>query len=230
VIDRRHAILAALLCAAGCSDLPRDPRGTLGRVRGGRLRVGLVEQRPWVARAAGEPSGAEVELVRQLAGELGSAAEWTWGGEQQHMEALAQFELDLVAGGLTDDSPWGKRVGLTKPYFEDRVRVGTTSAPADLRGLRVAVKAGDPVAAELRKRGAEPVPVPEVTREAAPVAAPDWQLEQLGLNPGADELQKRKHVLAVPPGENGWLVYLEEFLHARTPAVKELLQREVARA
>src|SRR3712207_7643050 len=44
----RSAALASLLAlvAAAC-DLPRDPEGTLQRVRGGTMRVGVVERRPW---------------------------------------------------------------------------------------------------------------------------------------------------------------------------------------
>src|SRR5919199_5046023 len=117
---------AFVLCAltAACANLPRDPKGTLRRVQGGRLRVGLVEHPPWVVRTEGEPAGAEVALVRQFASELNASPEWYWGGEQQHMEALERFELDLVAGGLTDDTPWSKYVGLTSPYYENRIAVG----------------------------------------------------------------------------------------------------------
>jgi polar amino acid transport system substrate-binding protein len=231
LIDRRTAILGALFGAAGCATLPRDPEGTLRRVQGGKIRVGLVESAPWAVRKAGEPAGAEVALVGQLAAELGAATEWVWGGEQQHMEALEHFALDLVIGGLTDDTAWEKRVGLTSPYLKDRILVGFADAPpTTLSGVRVSVKRGDPAAAKLKREGATPVPVPELTRDVAPLAAADWHLEQLGLDPADVELQKRKHVMAVPPGENGWLRRVEEFLQARGSEVRERLKREVAGA
>ena len=54
---RRRAALGAplaacslLLLAASCS-LPRDSDGTLDRIRGGTLRVGLAENPPWVHSA-----------------------------------------------------------------------------------------------------------------------------------------------------------------------------------
>jgi len=43
-VSRGRLAAAFALCAlfAACAGLPRDPEGTLRRVEGGRLRVGLV--------------------------------------------------------------------------------------------------------------------------------------------------------------------------------------------
>ncbi len=158
----RRLAVSFVLCAlcAACAGLPRDPEGTLKRVEGGRLRVGLVERPPWVVRTAGEPEGVEVELVRRLAAELRAEPEWRWGGEQQHMEALERFELDIVVGGITKKTAWSKYVGLTGPYAE---------------------------------------------------------------------VNSEKHVMAVPPGENGWLARVEEFLGRQRAEVNGLLQSEAAK-
>lgn len=226
-----------LFCCAGCAGLPRDPEGTLRRVEGGRLRVGLVENPPWVVRTQGEPEGAEVELVRQFARELGAQPEWHWGGEQQHMEALEHYQLDLLIGGLTDDTAWGKYVGLTSPYIESRVLVGTPeSAPrvTSVRGVPVAVKSGDAAVYYLERKGAAVVPVDDLAHaDAKAVAAPDWQLEALGLAPTDVELHAERHVWAAPPGENGFIKRLDEFLYRRRGDVKGLLvveqQKEAGR-
>jgi polar amino acid transport system substrate-binding protein len=98
---RLLVVLIVTACCAACDSIPRDPNDTLKRAQGGTLRVGLVERPPWVIRTTGEPTGAEVELVRRFASELGATPEWYWGGEQQHMEALERFELEMVVGGLT---------------------------------------------------------------------------------------------------------------------------------
>jgi polar amino acid transport system substrate-binding protein len=105
----------------GDAGFPRDPEGTSERVRGGPLRVGLVEASPWVVRESGAPGGIEGDLVRKLAEELGAKPEWRWGGEQAHMEALERFELDLVIGGITKRTPWKKTVGLTDSYYQKHV-------------------------------------------------------------------------------------------------------------
>lgn len=227
----RYLLAVMVACGLGCTGLPHDPEGTARRVQGGRLRVGLVEHPPWVVRAGGEPAGAEVELVREFAGELEATPEWVWGGEQEHMEALEHYQLDLVVGGLTADTPWKDSVGLTTAYFKDRILVGVPdrSPPGDLAGLQVAFKTGDVTGAYLKKNGAVPVPVPDLRRATGPVAAPEWQLEQLGLTPAGVELRTRKHVMAVPPGENGWLARLEEFLARQGDRVKGLLQQEASR-
>jgi hypothetical protein len=51
----------------------------------------------------------------------------------------------------------------------------------------------------------------------------------MGLVPSATELHSEKHVMAVAPGENGFLKRLEEFLSRERPRVKELLQRSEER-
>jgi polar amino acid transport system substrate-binding protein len=231
-MGRSRTIVAAVaLLAAGCTSLPRDPKGTVDRVRGGTLRVGLIEAPPWVVRTGGEPAGAEVELVRRLAAELDAEPQWIWGGSQPHLEALERFELDLVAGGLTDDTPWAKRVGLTGPYFDERIVVGVPAGMSlgDVKGTPVEVRAGDVAAAYLRKKGAVLVPVPAVGHSVNPVAAPEWDLGRLGRTPTGIELLTRKHVLAVPPGENGWIARLDQFLDSRRDQVRGLLQQEAAR-
>src|SRR4051812_682644 len=113
----RTPVVSILMLAAACSTLPRDPERTSDRVRHNVVRVGLVENPPWVVRTAGEPGGAEVELARRFASRMGATPQWFWGGEQQHMEALRRFELDLVVGGLDDRTPWAKTVGITRPDF-----------------------------------------------------------------------------------------------------------------
>lgn len=216
-----------------CGEFPRDPLGTLHRVQRGRLRVGLTEHKPWVIRTTGEPAGAEVELVRRFARELGATPEWYWGSEEQHMKALKHYELDLLIGGLTDETPWNKQVGLTRPYFEERIAVGVPASspvPKELKGQQVAAKKGETAAAYLEKRGALVLRVDDLreTQGAAAIAAPAWQLEQLGLVLTDTELHTERHVMAIAPGENALLKRLEDFLFAQRSQVKTLLQQQEA--
>src|SRR3954447_15491720 len=152
---RRLPVLSLLLSfaalLAGCGDdsgFPRDPKGTLLRVRGGTIRVGLVESPPWVVRNGDEAAGIEPELARQFAREINAKPEWHWGGEQPQMEALERYELDLLVAGITRQTPWKSDVGLTSGYFG-------------------------------------------------------------------------KHAFATPPGENGWIKALDEFLHAKRAEIQQ---------
>lgn len=221
--------LIALLLIAGtaCSTLPRDPEKTLERVqRQRRMRVGLVENPPWVVRAGGNPAGAEVELATRFAASLGATPEWFWGAEQRHMEALERFELDLVIAGLDQKTPWSKKVGLTRPYFEEQVVIGVPPgirAPTKWNGISVTVQSGDVTAAYLIKKHAIPVRVNGFSHVNGPVAAPIWRLETIGFTPTSFRLFQKKHVMAVPPGENGWLKRLGGFLWEQKLNVKSLL-------
>ena len=143
---RRLAPIAIVLCACG---LPRDPKGTLEHVEHGTLRVGASARDGWVrVDDDGEVGGCEAELVRSLADELGAEIEWTTDGESRLFEQLLEHRLDLVIGGITDDTRWHKEVGLSRPFAHEG--------------------------------------------EAA-------------------------HVLAVPPGENAWLMAIDRFLVAHEP-------------
>jgi polar amino acid transport system substrate-binding protein len=223
------ATIAGLaLLLAGCA-LPRDPEGTLERVRGGTLRVGITAAEPWTRVEGRRPAGVEVELVRGFARGLRAEIEWAQGSETELVEALAERELDLLVGGLARDTPWSKEVALTRPYTTARVLVGvprSEGAPEGLEGLRVAVERGDPVAGLLEDEGAVPVRVDDLARARGPVAAEAWRLRELGLAPTRFELETAEHVIAAPMGENAFLVRLERHLLAREAAVQRLLDRE----
>lgn len=148
MIAAPERLLACSLAAAllSCA-LPRDPEGTLDRVRHGKLRVGATHSERWVVvdRPDAPPHGCEPSLVRALADELSADLEWTIGGESELLDRLRNHELDLVVGGLVDATPWKDRIGLTDDYVADH---------------------------------------------------------------------DGRHVLAVPPGENAWVVEIERSLRA----------------
>jgi polar amino acid transport system substrate-binding protein len=108
------------LLAAGCGlTIPADPEKTLERVTGSTIRVGVSPHPPWTdISGAGEPSGTEVDLVREFAGTLPAQVEWVVGGEQSLIAALERGELQLVIGGLTSETPWTEKAAITKPYAE----------------------------------------------------------------------------------------------------------------
>jgi polar amino acid transport system substrate-binding protein len=107
------------LLAAGCGlTIPADPEKTLERVTGSTMRVGVSPNPPWTDIGVGEPSGTEVDVVREFAGTLQAQVEWVVGGEQPLIEALERGELQLVIGGFTSDTPWTEKAAITKPYAE----------------------------------------------------------------------------------------------------------------
>ncbi|NUQ92412.1 MAG: transporter substrate-binding domain-containing protein [Gemmatimonadaceae bacterium] len=110
--------IVAVAALAGC-DLPRDPDGTLKRVRGGTMRVGMVVDTPWVTDSGDGAGGIERTIVDDLSRELGAKVEWHRGSAEQLLDSLHERELDLVIGGFTTQSPWKQQVALTKAYYTD---------------------------------------------------------------------------------------------------------------
>lgn len=129
VIARPLAVAALLaVLATGCGPgFPRDPEGTLERVRGGELRAGVSESPPWTEVAdSGRPSGLEVELVEEFAERVDAEVVWYPGSESHLIRSLEGGDLDVVVAGLTADSPWEQHAALTRPHTEIRTWDGRT--------------------------------------------------------------------------------------------------------
>lgn len=113
------AVAAAALCAAlaGCGiTVPADPDGTLDEVSGGTLRVGTSPDQGLVESTGGEPSGSIVDLVEDFAGSIDAETEWTVDSEETLVTMLEAGDLDLIAGGITADTPWLERAGVSRGY------------------------------------------------------------------------------------------------------------------
>lgn len=223
--------MLVVLIGAGCA-FPRDPRGTLERVQNGTMRVGIVENDPWTRMEEGHASGVEVELLKDFARELGAEVSFVPGTTPELLEAAKEAEVDVLVGGFTSTSPGvseGKEAGVTGSYLTTRFVVGVPSGRPtfdELSGREIAVEHIDGAAAMLKEEGAVPVPVDHLSTAKMPVAAYRWQLKAWGFEPTGVELPEEKHIMAVPLGENGWLVKLERFLRANRGEAKNLLRKE----
>ncbi|MDN3481789.1 transporter substrate-binding domain-containing protein [Arthrobacter sp. APC 3897] len=111
-------LVACIFAGTSCSNFPADPEGTLDRVTGGTLRVGVSHSPPFTDVSGAEPAGPETDLARDFAASLDAGIEWAEGGEEHLMEALKQGDLDLVIGGLTESTPWTDKAAVTRPYAE----------------------------------------------------------------------------------------------------------------
>jgi polar amino acid transport system substrate-binding protein len=117
-----------ILSSVACG-LPRDSDGTLDRVRGGSMRVGVVVDTPWTTDSAGGVGGIEAALVRSLASGLSARIDWVRGQEGQLLSSLEKRDIDLVIGGLNAASPWSRKVAFTRPFYVDTERVAGAARP-----------------------------------------------------------------------------------------------------
>ena len=122
-MHRLTPLLTLMAAALAACNLPRDPDGTLDRVRGGTMRVGMVIDTPWVTDSSDGAGGIERTIVNDLARELDAGVEWHRGAAETLLDSLHERELDMVIGGFTTQSPWKQQVALTKPYYTDTVKV-----------------------------------------------------------------------------------------------------------
>ena len=108
--------LTGAIALTGCTSIPLDPDGTLDRVRGGELRVGASPSEGLVDVDGGEVSGPLVEVVEAFAEEQDARAVWTVGSEEDLVSDIESGALDLAIGGMTDQTPWTMRVGVSRAF------------------------------------------------------------------------------------------------------------------
>ena len=140
--------LVLALALTGCaSTFPADPDGTLERVTGGTLRVGISPNGDWTdVTDGGEASGIEVSLVEEFADTIDADVAWVEGGEEKLFTDLAAGRLDMVVGGLTDTTPWSEKAAITKPF--DQV---TTADGATIKHVMAAAMGENAFLVELEK-------------------------------------------------------------------------------
>ena len=219
---RLISALSCLAWLAGCDDLqfPRDPNDTLETVLASeQMTVAAVDHVPWVRVAGGaDPSGAEVALIEDFARELGVTVEWKHMPSFVALEGLEQGQIDLAIGGFVRRSVTPHAgAAPSYAYFREALVIGAEPEhpiPDSLDGQAVFVPAEVMAAGLVRDRGG--LPVSEMTEDVRLVALPRWQLADRDLVPTGIVLQRQKHVMAVPQGENAWLMRLERFLRGRT--------------
>ena len=223
-MTKRLAIVLAFTLAA-CG-IPRDPEGTLERVSGGVMRVGITEAPPWVQLGDASPDGIEVRLVERFAEEIDAEVEWVEGSEQEIFGALRVRELDLVVGGLTTETPWSSEAGITHPYLTTAALVAVPNdmdEPEDIAELEVGVEANSEIAGLLRKTDARVVEVDDIEDFDGPVAIDNFLTDDLDVVDTGVRLAESDHVFAVPMGENDWMTAVERFLFERPDEIEVLL-------
>lgn len=109
------AVLLTVLSGCGLS-VPTDPDGTLQSVSGGEMRVGVSPDPGLVSDDTDPPTGSIPDLVTGFADSIDADIDWTVASEETLVGMLERGDLDLVAGGFTDQTPWVDRAGVSRGY------------------------------------------------------------------------------------------------------------------
>jgi len=228
VLALRAALIsvAALLLttSAGCR-YPKDMANSLETIRDGTVHVGVTENPPWVHRENEQAHGLEPALIKDLAKQLSAEIHWHWGTESEIIKALEQHQIHLAAGGFIQSSHLKRRVALTRPYFTTEYRVGFPSEarlPNELAGVWVGTRRLAGLGAQLDDEGAYPKFMTRLHQQDLPIASATWRLEAYELLVGPWLLSTEKHVLALPKGENAWMMEVQRFLNKARPLKEHL--------
>jgi ABC-type amino acid transport substrate-binding protein len=104
---QRLALCLALLALPSCGEFPRDPEGTLVRVRAERsFSVGV---------AGGGLDPAAGALIKRIATVTGAVPRIERGEADPLLTRVENGELDLVIGRFSATTPWSRLVTFSPP-------------------------------------------------------------------------------------------------------------------
>ena len=204
--------------------------GTLDRVEGGTMRVGVSDNEPWVNLDGSEPTGVEPEIVRRFAERLDAEVHWVQGDSEELVEALEGGQLDVVVAGFTRTSQYKRKVALTRPYVDTELLLAHPPGqemPDEDHDAKVAVEADSQAAALLdHKTGYGLLELDSLEAHDGPALVWDYWLDDLRLESTGEDLIDEEHAIAVRFGENAMLTELEKFLLDHEGEWRGLVNRE----
>ena len=208
---------------------PKDAEKTLDKVSNGTIRVGFTNAGPWVYPSATGAQGIEADIVTNFAQTLHAKIDWVEVTEEQLFNALKRGEINILIGGITDKTPWKEEIGLTKPYIETSIVIAQPSAQSSnnqqppIEGQWVAVKKGTDEGYYVHKKKGKPFYTTQLPAANMLSVGYDWQVQAWNMHNTGIVLKKESHVMAVPPGENAFLLALDKFLFEHKEAIKNKL-------
>ena len=228
---RLPSVIAVLTAAAlAACQYPRDVEGTLDRVEGGTMRVGVSDNEPWVNLDGSEPSGVEPTIVRRFAETIDAEIHWVQGDSEELVEALANGQLDVVIAGITRTSLYKRKVALTRPYVDTELVLAHPQGeemPEEDHDVRIAVEADSQEAGLLdHKTDYGLLELDSLAGVDQPALVWDYWLDDLELESTGEDLIDEEHAIAVRFGENAFLTELEKFLLDREGEWRGLVNRE----
>lgn len=210
-------ISIAIIAILYSCDIPKDPNKTFSKAKGDTLRVGIANSGARADFNNGKPKGIEVEIIKGFAESINTEIKWIPGSQQQIIDLLKEYQLDIAIGGFTKGSAFKKHAGFTNYYERVKIKIGAPAGvmlPSKAKNEEIAVKEGTEALAAVKKKNGIPVIYDSIPPKGIPLAATEKDLEKLNYNISKDHLQKSDYVIAIPKGENKLLQELENYLQS----------------
>ena len=209
-------IVTLLLIFAGCENYPKDPHNTLEKIKGDTIRVGIAESGQWASYKDHSAQGLEAEIIKTYAQQINATIKWIPGAQEDLINLMKKYEIDIAIGGFTNSSVFKKHAALTQPFYTEKIKVGAPASfpiPEEIEDQEVLVKEGSAALLAALAAEAKPVKYDSLNNSIAQlIVAPEYELEQMGLQVSKYDLKKIEHVLAIPKGENGFLADLDKYI------------------
>lgn len=187
---------------------------TLNKVKGDTLKVAYSENEIWIQENKGKVIGIEANIIKEFANAVNAEVEWIKGAESELIPLLKEGECHIFICGLTKSSPWKKHAGFTRPYTTSKIYIGISpgiTVPESIKDKKIAVKKNNSIGKYIKRKGG----IPEYTDSLegySYIATYEREIKQLGYILTDIKLHEEKQVIAVPQGENAFLIELENFL------------------
>lgn len=141
----RYLAIPALALLAGCNSLPRDPDGTLDRIRQQhRLTVG------WVDGAS--PPPVVSRFLEEVARDTHAAITLRSGAAEPLLAQVRDGRLDLLIGPFEKDSPWASDVAFGPPLARGagEIEIKAAARNGENRWIMLVERAARTVSQEAR--------------------------------------------------------------------------------
>lgn len=111
------SVCAAVLLLSGCGmSIPTDPEGSLEKITGGEMRVGVTAEEG-MSTADDPPEGPLPDLANDFADSLDASTTWVVAGEESLVEMLETDKIDIALGRFTAETAWADRVAPSRPFI-----------------------------------------------------------------------------------------------------------------
>jgi polar amino acid transport system substrate-binding protein len=95
-------------------------------IKSGTLKVAVALFEPWTMQdEAGELSGFEIDVARNIAQEMGVTPEFVVYEWEDIIPALEKGEIDIIAGGMAITPARALRISYSQPYTEAGISLAT---------------------------------------------------------------------------------------------------------